>query len=297
MGPSLAVNSACSGALSAVAQACSSLLAHQADMALAGGSALTFPNHGFLFEAGFLNSIDGTVRPFDARACGTVFGDGVAAVVLRRLTDAIAADDHVLSIIRGCGITSDGSRKAGYAAPGIAGQVAAVIAAHESAGVSSSEVSYVECHATGTLVGDGIELRALTQAFSASTPAVSAARCAIGSIKGNIGHANAAAGVTGLIKASLCLSHRTLVPRRLSNRNKPAPRLLSLEVTPSGTHCSFQGAQRKNSARWRTFLRSSGHIPLGGASWRRAAHRRRLLVRHRRRQRARRAAGAAAAHG
>ena len=217
MGPSLAVNSACSSALSSIGLACSSLISRQSDMAVAGGSALTFPGTGYLFEQGLVNSIDGKVRPFDAKAHGTVFGDAVGAVVLKRLRDATADDDNILCVIRGTGITNDGARKAGYAAPGVAGQAAAVTAALEAAGVHPSEMGYVECHATGTLVGDGIELRALTEAYAAmgSPPGGGSTAhnyCAVGSIKGNIGHANAAAGVTGLIKAALCLSTKLFVP-------------------------------------------------------------------------------------
>ena len=212
MGPSLAINSACSSALSAVAQACASLVSRQSDMAIAGGSSLTFPGKGYLFEQGLVSSIDGKVRPFDAQAHGTVFGDSVGAVILKRLHEAIADDDNVLAVIRGCGVTNDGARKAGYAAPGVAGQAAAMVAALEMAGIASNEVTYVECHATGTLVGDGIELRALTEAYAATATAKLVGHCAIGSIKGNIGHANAAAGITGLIKTALCLSRRTLVP-------------------------------------------------------------------------------------
>ena len=214
MGPSLAVNSACSSALSAVALAAASLVSYQSDMALAGGSALSFPGTGYLFEDGLVNSIDGKVRPFDAKAHGTVFGDAVGAVVLRRLADALENDDNVMCVWRGCGLSNDGSRKAGYAAPGVAGQVACIRDALHQAGVTSAEVSYVECHATGTLVGDGIELRALTEAFVSSPggSSLTSGHCAIGSIKGNIAHANAAAGVTGLIKAAMCLQNRTLVP-------------------------------------------------------------------------------------
>merc|ERR1719163_713591 len=133
MGPSLAVNSACSSALSAVAQAAAGLCAGQTDMALAGGSALTFPGTGYLFEEGLVNSIDGKVRPFDAKAHGTVFGDAVGAVVLRRLTEAMRDNDNILCVVRGTGVTNDGARKAGYAAPGVGGQAAAVSAALEAA--------------------------------------------------------------------------------------------------------------------------------------------------------------------
>merc|ERR1719502_527697 len=155
MGPSLAVNSACSSALAAIAQACATLTSGQADMAIGGGTALTFPGTGYLYEQGLVNSIDGKVRPFDADAHGTVFGDAVGAVVIKRLSEAKADDDNVLAVIRGCGLSNDGSRKVGYAAPGVAGQKAAIVDAMRAAQVSSDEVSYVECHATGTLVGDG----------------------------------------------------------------------------------------------------------------------------------------------
>ncbi|KAL3928627.1 MAG: hypothetical protein SGPRY_002309 [Prymnesium sp.] len=238
MGPSLSVNSACSSALSAIAQAVGSLLVEQADMAIGGGCALTFPHFGHLFEEGLVHSIDGKVRPFDAAAHGTVFGDSCGAVVLKRLADAVADDDKIHAVIRGYGITNDGARKAGYSAPGVAGQAAAVISALRMAGVSANTISYVECHATGTLVGDGIEVRALSEAFAAEG-GVGWSRCALGSIKGNIGHANAAAGVTGLIKAALCLRHCTLVPTaHFTALNKK----VVLEGTPFYVHASGKAA-------------------------------------------------------
>ena len=214
LGPSLSVNSACSSALSAVAQAAQALVTDQADMSVAGGAALTFPGHGYLYEEGLVNSTDGKVRPFDADANGTVFGDAVGAVVMKRLADARRDGDNILASILGFGMSNDGARKAGYAAPGIAGQRAAIAAAFKMAGVTADTLSYVECHATGTLIGDGIELRALAEAHKAAgaAPADAGAYCAIGSHKGNIGHANAAAGVVGLIKLAMCLDKRTLVP-------------------------------------------------------------------------------------
>lgn len=217
MGPSLSVNSACSSGLLAVAQAAQIILTGQADLALGGASALSFPSHGYLFEDGLVASIDGRVRPFDAAAHGTVFGDAVGAVLLKPLAAARADGDTVLASVLGFGIANDGARKAGYAAPGVAGQRATVAAAFAYAAVSAASLSYVECHATGTLVGDGIEARSLTDAFAeagagAAEVAARGAFCAIGSVKGNIGHANAAAGITGLIKATLCMSRQTLVP-------------------------------------------------------------------------------------
>jgi len=215
MGPSLAVNSACSSALAAVAQAAQALLTGQADMALAGGAALTFPGHGYLYEEGLVNSTDGRVRPFDAAANGTVFGDAVGAVVLKREADALADDDNILATMLGFGMSNDGARKVGYAAPGVAGQRAAIDAALQMAAVDASTITYVECHATGTLIGDGIELRALGESYRAAGAVPAEGQppwCAIGSVKGSIGHANAAAGVTGLIKTCLCLQRKQLVP-------------------------------------------------------------------------------------
>ena len=215
MGPSLAVNSACSSALAAVAQAAQALLTGQADMALAGGAALTFPGYGYVYEEGLVNSTDGVVRPFDAAANGTVFGDAVGAVVLKREADALADDDNILATLLGFGMSNDGARKLGYAAPGVAGQRAAIDAALQMAAVDASTITYVECHATGTLIGDGIELRALGESYRAAGAVPAEGQppwCAIGSVKGSIGHANAAAGVTGLIKACLCLQRKQLVP-------------------------------------------------------------------------------------
>ena len=168
MGPSLAVNSACSSALAAVAQAAQALLTGQADMALAGGAALTFPGYGYVYEEGLVNSTDGVVRPFDAAANGTVFGDAVGAVVLKREADALADDDNIVATLLGFGMSNDGARKLGYAAPGVAGQRAAIDAALQMAAVDASTITYVECHATGTLIGDGIELRALGESYRAA---------------------------------------------------------------------------------------------------------------------------------
>lgn len=213
MGPSIAVNSACSSALAAVAQAAQMLLTGQADMALGGAAALSFPNQGYLYEDGLVFSRDGLIRPFDAAASGTVFGDAIGAVVLKRRADAQRDGDTTLATINGFGVTNDGARRAGFSAPGVSGQREAVVSALRMAGVSASSVSFVECHATATLVGDGIEVRALTEAFAEQgAGAGGAGYCAIGSVKGNIGHANAAAGVTGLIKAAMSLSQATLVP-------------------------------------------------------------------------------------
>ena len=275
MGPSLQVNSACSSALSAVAQAATALLTQQADMAVGGASALSFPSQGYLYEEGLVFSIDGRVRPFDAKAQGTVFGDAVGAVVLKRADDA--APRRRFRVRSDPRARRHQRRRAqgGYAAPG-GGQRAAVVSALRMAGVSASSISYVECHATGTLVGDGIELRALAEAYAAEgAGAATAPYCSIGSVKGNIGHANAAAGITGLIKTG----H---VPRQA-------------HASPDG---ALRQPQRQGRARRHAVLRPRGAAPRTGRARAAQAARRGAAaspLRHRRHQRAHGARGGAAA--
>eukprot|EP01044_Picomonas_judraskeda_P003379 COSAG03_NODE_277_length_9517_cov_112.780739_4_plen_1043_part_00 len=214
-GPAIAVNTACSSGLVAVAQAAQSIVAGACDMAIAGASSLTFPNTGYLWEENLVYSRDGHVKPFDQGAAGTVFGDSVGAVVLKVLDDAVEDGDNIVALLGGSSVTNDGGVKAGYTAPAASGQRAAIVAAQQAAGVAARDVSYVECHATATNIGDGIELRGLTDAFASTLDKADAASrhfCAIGSVKGNIGHANCAAGLTGLIKTLLCLKNRQLVP-------------------------------------------------------------------------------------
>jgi amino acid adenylation domain-containing protein len=225
-GPSLTVQTACSTSLVAVAQACQSLLLYQSDMALAGGASISFPQkRGYLHQEGGMVSADGHCRPFDASASGTIFGSGVGVVLLKRLEDAIADGDHVYAVILGCGLSNDGSRKVGFTAPSIDGQVAAIEQALAQAGVAAESIGYVECHGTATPMGDPIEVAALTKAFRKSSEAQN--YCAIGSVKGNIGHLDAAAGVAGLIKTALMLHHREFVP--------------SLNFENSNPHIAFQG--------------------------------------------------------
>ncbi len=211
-GPTIVIQSACSSGLVAIAQAAQSLATSACDMAIAGASSLTFPNTGFLFDENLVYSRDGHVRPFDQGANGTTFGDSVGAVVLKVLEDAVEDNDRIYAVLSGSAVTNDGGVKAGYSAPAAAGQSAAIVAAHQVAQVNARDISYVECHATATNIGDAIEVRGLTDAFATSTDALDPQFCALGSVKGNIGHANCAAGLTGLVKTVLCLHHRQLVP-------------------------------------------------------------------------------------
>ncbi|MEA2782048.1 MAG: hypothetical protein QOK29_3592 [Rhodospirillaceae bacterium] len=208
-GPSLTLQTACSTSLLAVAEACQSLQLYQSDMALAGGVSITFPQkRGYLHQPGGMVSADGSCRPFDARATGTIFGSGAGVVLLKRLPEALADGDQIYAVIRGWGVTNDGSSKVGFTAPSVDGQAAAIERALAGAGIDARRISYIECHGTATPLGDPIEIAGLAKAFSASTE--DRQFCAIGSVKGNIGHLDAAAGVAGLIKTALALKHRRL---------------------------------------------------------------------------------------
>ncbi len=210
-GPSLAIQTACSTSLVAVHVAVQSLLNRECDMALAGGVTIELPQgRGYLYEEGEILSPDGHCRAFDHRAQGTVFGSGAACVVLRRLKDALADGDHIWAVVKGTAVNNDGAAKAGYLAPSVDGQAACVAEAHGVAGVDAGTIGYVECHGTGTYLGDPIEVAALTQAFRRTTDA--AGYCRIGSVKPNIGHLDTAAGAASLIKAALALYHREIPP-------------------------------------------------------------------------------------
>ncbi len=220
-GPSVNVQTACSTSLVAVHLACRSLLAGECDVALAGGVAVN-PVYGvgYLYEAGGIASPDGHCRAFDAAARGTVGGNGAAVVVLKRLADAIADGDRIDAVIRGSAINNDGSLKVGFTAPSVEGQAEVIAAAQAAAGVEPGSIGYVEAHGTGTVLGDPIEIAALTQAFRGG--ADERGRCAIGSVKTNLGHLDAAAGVTGLIKAVLAVKHGLIPPSLHFEEPNPA---------------------------------------------------------------------------
>jgi amino acid adenylation domain-containing protein len=221
-GPCVTVQAACATSLVAICQASQSLLTYQCDMALAGGVSVTFPQHrGYIYQEGSMGSRDGRCRPFDADATGTVFGHGVGVVLLKRLEDALADGDRVHAVIRGFATNNDGAAKAGYMAPGVEGQAAAIAAAQAMAGIRADAVTYVEAHGTATPLGDPIEVAALTRAFRQSTQRNGF--CALGSTKANIGHLDAAAGVSGLIKTVLAMRHKTVPP--VANFRLPNPHI------------------------------------------------------------------------
>jgi len=210
-GPSLTIQTACSTSMVAVHLARQSLLSEESDMALAGAVSVRVPHRaGYLCDAGGVVSPDGHVRPFDAKANGTVFGSGAGILVLKRLADALADGDNIHAIIKGSAVNNDGAEKAGYTAPSVDGQADVVAEALSNAGVEAESITYLEAHGSGTPVGDPVEVRALTKAFRSFTQRSN--YCAIGSVKANVGHLDAAAAVAGMIKTILALKHRTLPP-------------------------------------------------------------------------------------
>lgn len=208
-GPSMNLFSSCSTSLAAVHLACQSLLDGDCDMAVAGGASIMTPQrNGYIYKEGLILSRDGHCRIFDKKSSGTVFGDGVGLVVLKRLEDALNDKDTIHAVIRGSSINNDGSRKIGYAAPSLDGQIDVIKKALDFAELSSDDLHFVEVHGTGTKIGDPIEFKALTEVFN--TP--KRKQCALGSIKTNFGHLNSAAGVAGLIKAILVVKYGELFP-------------------------------------------------------------------------------------
>lgn len=210
-GPGITVQTACSTSLAATHVACRGLLNYEADMAIAGGAWVNLLHEGgYHYQPGAILSPDGHCRAFDAKAAGTVIGSGVGVVVLKRLADALADGDTIHAVIKGSAINNDGSAKIGYTAPSVEGQAEVILAAQTIAGIPADTISYIETHGTGTTIGDPIEIAALTQAFRESTD--KRGFCGVGSVKTNVGHLDAAAGVAGLIKATLALKHQILPP-------------------------------------------------------------------------------------
>ncbi|MCC7053666.1 MAG: amino acid adenylation domain-containing protein [Gemmatimonadaceae bacterium] len=224
-GPAVSVHTACSTGLVAIVQAVDSLRAGHCTMALAGGAAITCPpRSGHLYVEGAMLSQDGTTRPFDAAATGTVFGDGGALVLLKRLSAAIADGDQVHAVISGAAVNNDGGRKASFTAPSIEGQASVIAAALADAGTDARSISYVEAHGTATPLGDPVEIEGLTRAFRRGAHGTSdTGFCRIGSVKSNIGHMVTAAGAVGAIKTALSLSHE-LLPATL-HFHEPNPQI------------------------------------------------------------------------
>ncbi|WP_203856082.1 type I polyketide synthase [Plantactinospora mayteni] len=213
-GPGVSVHTACSSSLVAVHLASESLRSGECDMAIAGGAVVDLPlGHGHVWTPGGVYTPDGHCRPFDASGNGTIFGSGAGVVALKRLTDAIAAGDNIRAVIRASVVNNDGADKVSYSAPSVTGQTAAIVEAMALAATDPSEIGHVEAHATGTALGDPVEVAALTDAYTTLVAEpLPPASIAIGSVKSNIGHLSAAAGVASLIKTVLMLEHGAIVP-------------------------------------------------------------------------------------
>jgi acyl transferase domain-containing protein/acyl carrier protein len=219
-GPAVTSVTACSTSLVGIHLACQSLGAGECDIALAGAVEIPMPMvRGYVYHEGGINAPDGKVRPFDANARGTVFGSGCGAVVLRRLSDALASGDTIEAVILASAINNDGADKSDFAMPSKSGQVAVVEAALRESGVSPDTIGFVEAHGTGTMVGDPIEIAALTEAYRRYTQRTG--YCAVASVKANVGHLGAAAGICGFIKAARCVAEGML-PASL-NFDEPNP--------------------------------------------------------------------------
>ena len=221
-GPSITVQTACSTSLVATVLACQSLLNYQCDLALAGGVSLRVPQKsGYLHEEGGTLSADGRCRAFDAEAGGIIIGNGVGVVALKRLSEAIADGDCIHAVIKGAAINNDGAGKVGYTAPSVDGQAEVIAEAMMLGEVKPETISYIQAHGTGTALGDPIEIAALTKVFRDET--TKKGFCAIGSVKTNIGHLDAAAGVAGLIQTVLALKHKSIPPSL--NFQQPNPEI------------------------------------------------------------------------
>ena len=219
-GPAVTVVTACSTSLVSLHLACQSLRNGDCDLALAGGVEIPVPMiRGYVYHEGGINSPDGQVRPFDANARGTVFGSGSGVVVLKRFADAVADGDTIGAVILGSAVNNDGAAKSAFAAPSLAGQAEVIESALGDAKVDPDTIGFLEAHGTGTIVGDPIEIAALSKAYRRSTQRTG--YCAIASAKGNVGHLGAASGICGFIKATLCVS-RGFIPASL-NFDDPNP--------------------------------------------------------------------------
>jgi iturin family lipopeptide synthetase A len=225
-GPSLNVSTACSTSLVTIHMAARSILLGECEIAVAGGVSLNLNEQkGYLFQKGMVATPDGHCRAFDAHAQGTVPGEGVGMVVLKKLSKAIEDQDIIHAVIKGSSINNDGSGKSGFTAPGVEGQTQVIKSALKFAKVSADTIGYVETHGTGTKLGDPIEIKSLTKGFGTKKKNY----CYLGAVKANIGHLDAAAGVAGFIKTVLVLKNKVIPP--LVHFNTPNP-FLKIEDTP-----------------------------------------------------------------
>ncbi|MCR6641593.1 MAG: SDR family NAD(P)-dependent oxidoreductase [Sporocytophaga sp.] len=220
-GPSMTIETACSSSLVAVHMACESLLNHESEMAICGGASILFPQAGYIYDPNLIFSPDGHCRPFDKNAKGTVFGNGIGLILLKRIKDAVDDSDNILAVIKGSAVNNDGKVKNSFYSPSPEGQKKVIREALAVSGIPVESIGYIEAHGTATPIGDPIEIEALAEVFRESTSEKT--YCYIGSVKSNLGHLNKAAGIAGLIKTILTLQNRT-IPATL-NFTSPNPEI------------------------------------------------------------------------
>ncbi|PIF30218.1 acyl transferase domain-containing protein [Flavobacterium sp. 9] len=258
-GPSYYIDTACSSSLSSIHIACRNLLLKECSIAVAGAACLMSTedgDSGYLYEEGMVFSEDGRCRAFDKDSSGTFFGEGVGVIALKRWEDAIQDKDHIYAVIKGTAVNNDGKRKVGYTAPSIIGQAECIKLAHRIAGVEPESISYIEAHGTGTKLGDPVEIEALNKAFNYNINH----RCAIGSIKSNLGHLDTVAGIVGVIKTALSLKNKTLLPS--INYSSPNPEI-NFSSGPFYVNDKLQNWDRKNNELLRAGVSSFG---IGGTN-------------------------------
>lgn len=245
-GPSITVNTACSTGLVSIAMACDSLVSQHCDMALAGAVTIISPQEtGYLYEELGILSPDGHCRVFDNNAKGTVLSNGCGVVVLKRLTDALKDNDNILAVVKGWAVNNDGAKKVGFTAPSVNGQIECITEALARAKINPIEVEYIEAHGTGTVIGDPIEIAALSKAYAYEANQKSQ-YCAIGSVKANIGHTDSASGAIGFIKSVLMLHYKTLPPQinfQTANSN------INFENSPFFINCEASSWKTKQKTR------------------------------------------------
>jgi amino acid adenylation domain-containing protein len=219
-GPSVTVQTACSTSLAAIDTACQALVTSRCDMALVGGVGITYPvKSGYLYQEGMIFSADGHCRVFDVKASGTMGGNGAGVVVLKPLSSALSDGDNIYAVIKGSAANNDGRRKVGYNAPSVEGQAEVIRAAQQRAGIAVETIGYIETHGTGTALGDPVEVEGLKRAVK-DIP-LQEASIPIGSLKANVGHLDAAAGVAGVIKSVMALKHRLIPPGLHYEKSNP----------------------------------------------------------------------------
>ncbi|WP_258086500.1 type I polyketide synthase [Xenorhabdus bovienii] len=225
-GPAVSLQTACSSSLTAIHMAARALLLGECQMVLVAAAALVTPNQqGYLYQDGMITSPEGVCRPFDEKANGTVGGEGIGAVVLQPLKQALADKRPILALIKGTAINNDGARKVGYTAPSIEGQADVISSAIKMSKIDPESISYIEAHGTATKLGDPIEISALKKAF----PGCPAKSIAIGSVKSIVGHLDSAAGMAGLIKTALMLKNKMLCANQYFTNPNPQ---IKLESSP-----------------------------------------------------------------